>query len=239
MLFQSQTAIDLLSEKVVGMEGLLRWPDGNNGYISPAVFIPLAEYSGLIVDIGQWVLEESCRRLKSLNESGFDNLRVAVNISIPQFRDRYFVDKVKDALKASNCDPSFLELEITESVVMDEPQIVIDALSTLKAHGVAIAIDDFGTGFSSMSYLQKLPLDRLKVDRSFVKDIQPGQSAVLAETIVTLGNKLGLLTIAEGVETREQASYMIKLGCDEAQGYLYAKPMPFGELLDFLQHAKN
>ncbi len=234
-----QPQVDLLSEKVVGMEGLLRWPDGNNGYISPAVFIPLAEYSGLIVDIGQWVLEESCRRLKSLNESGFDNLRVAVNISIPQFRDRYFVDKVKDALKASNCDPSFLELEITESVVMDEPQIVIDALSTLKAHGVAIAIDDFGTGFSSMSYLQKLPLDRLKVDRSFVKDIQPGQSAVLAETIVTLGNKLGLLTIAEGVETREQASYMIKLGCDEAQGYLYAKPMPFDELLDFLQHAKN
>ncbi|NDV92578.1 EAL domain-containing protein [Alteromonas sp. 345S023] len=229
-----QPQVDLVSEKVVGMEGLLRWPDGEGGYISPAVFIPLAEYSGLIVDIGQWVLEESCRKLKELKEAGYDNLRVAVNISIPQFRDRHFVEKVKNALIASDCDPSLLELEITESVVMDEPQIVIDALTTLKEYGVGIAIDDFGTGFSSMSYLQKLPLDRLKVDRSFVKDIQPGKSAVLAETIVTLGNKLGLLTIAEGVEKREQASYMIKLGCVEAQGYLYAKPMPFEALMSYL-----
>ena len=121
---------------------------------------------------------------------------------------------------------------------MDEPQIVIDALTLLKEFGVAIAIDDFGTGFSSMSYLQKLPLDRLKVDRSFVKDIKPGENAVIAETIVTLGNKLGLVTIAEGVEKREQASFMIKLGCDEAQGFLFAKPMPFDDLKAFLI-AKN
>ncbi len=230
-----QPQVDLLNEKVVGMEGLLRWPNGEGGYISPAVFVPLAEYSGLIVDIGEWVLEESCRRLQELKEKGYGHLRVAVNISIPQFRDRLFVDKVKQALSNANCDPSLLELEITESVVMDEPQIVIDALRSLKEFGVQIAIDDFGTGFSSMSYLQQLPLDRLKVDRSFVKDIKPGASAVLAETIVTLGNKLGLLTIAEGVEKREQASYMIKLGCDEAQGYLYAKPMPFDALLAFLE----
>lgn len=232
-----QPQVDLLSEKVVGMEGLLRWPDGNGGYTSPAIFVPLAEYSGLIVDIGQWVLEESCRRLQELKASGYGSLRVAINISIPQFRDKLFVSKVKEALEASQCEPSLLELEITESVVMDEPQIVIDALRSLKEYGVAIAIDDFGTGFSSMSYLQQLPLDRLKVDRSFVKDIEPGKSAVLAETIVTLGNKLGLLTIAEGVEKREQASYMIKLGCDEAQGYLFAKPMPFDELMTFLSHS--
>ena len=231
-----QPQVDLLSEKVVGMEGLLRWPDGNGGYTSPAIFVPLAEYSGLIVDIGQWVLEESCRRLQELKAAGYGSLRVAINISIPQFRDKLFVSKVKEALEASQCEPSLLELEITESVVMDEPQIVIDALRSLKEYGVAIAIDDFGTGFSSMSYLQQLPLDRLKVDRSFVKDIEPGKSAVLAETIVTLGNKLGLLTIAEGVEKREQASYMIKLGCDEAQGYLFAKPMPFDELMTFLSH---
>ena len=230
-----QPQVDLLNEKVVGMEGLLRWPNGEGGYISPAVFVPLAEYSGLIVDIGEWVLEESCRRLQELKEKGYGHLRVAVNISIPQFRDRLFVEKVKQALSNANCDPSLLELEITESVVMDEPQIVIDALRSLKEFGVKIAIDDFGTGFSSMSYLQQLPLDRLKVDRSFVKDIKPGASAVLAETVVTLGNKLGLLTIAEGVEKREQASYMIKLGCDEAQGYLYAKPMPFDALLAFLE----
>jgi diguanylate cyclase (GGDEF)-like protein len=233
-----QPQVDLVSEKVIGMEGLLRWPDGNGGFISPAVFIPLAEYSGLIVEIGQWVLEESCRRLQQLSESGFGDLRVAVNISIPQFRDRYFVNKVKDALVMYQCDPNNLELEITESVVMDEPQIVIDALTTLKDYGVAIAIDDFGTGFSSMSYLQQLPLDRLKVDRSFVSDITHGKSAFIAETIVTLGNKLGLATIAEGVETRAQASYMLKLGCDEAQGYLYAKPMPFDQVMNFLRQQK-
>ena len=234
-----QPQVDLVSEKVVGMEGLLRWPDGNNGYISPAVFVPLAEYSGLIVDIGEWVLEEACHRLKDLKEASFGDLRVAVNISMPQFRDRSFVNKVLGTISSSECDPNLLELEITESVVMDEPQIVIDALRTLKEHGVAIAIDDFGTGFSSMSYLQQLPLDRLKVDRSFIRDIEPGKSAVLAETIVTLGNKLGLLTIAEGIETKEQAEYMIELGCNEAQGFFYAKPMPFSELMDYLVSQKD
>lgn len=229
-----QPQVDLISENVVGMEGLLRWPDGQGKYISPAVFVPLAEYSGLIVDIGQWVLEASCARIKQLGEAGYGHLRVAVNISIPQFRDRLFVQKVKDAIEKNGIDPTLLELEITESVVMDEPQIVIDALRALKEYGVQIAIDDFGTGFSSMSYLQQLPLDRLKVDRSFVSDIQPGGNAFIAETIVTLGNKLGLSTIAEGVEKREQASYMLKLGCDEAQGYLYAKPMPFDDLLAHL-----
>ena len=129
---------------------------------------------------------------------------------------------------------SLLELEITESVVMDEPQIVIDALTDLKQFGVTIAIDDFGTGFSSMSYLQKLPLDRLKVDRSFVAEIRPGETAFIVETIVTLGSKLGLTTIAEGIEKREQASFMIKLGCDEAQGYLFGRPMPFTSLVEFL-----
>lgn len=229
-----QPQVSLSNEKVIGMEGLLRWPDGDNGYIPPAVFVPLAEYSGLIVDIGHWVLEESCRRIAELDKAGYDDLRVSVNVSIPQFRDKLFVEKVLSSLKANGCNPERLELEITESVVMDEPQIVIDALSTLKNHGVGIAIDDFGTGFSSMSYLQKFPLDRLKVDRSFVNEIKPGETAYIAETIVTLGNKLGLCTIAEGVETREQASYMIKLGCLEAQGFLFAKPMPFDDLMAFL-----
>ncbi|WP_137165896.1 two-component system response regulator [Salinimonas lutimaris] len=229
-----QPQVDLINEKVVGAEALLRWPDGDGGYISPAVFIPLAEYSGLIVEIGHWVIEEACRRICDLDRLGYGDLRIAVNISIPQFRDQQFEERVKSALAAHDCAPDKLELEITESVVMDEPQIVIDALSALKAHGVAIALDDFGTGFSSMSYLQRLPLDRLKVDRSFVKDVGPKNNPVLAETIVTLGNKLGLATIAEGVETREQASYMIKLGCEEAQGFLFARPMPFDDMVNFL-----
>lgn len=230
--FQPQVLLD--GHTVVGMESLLRWPVADGGFVPPSEFIPLAEYSGLIVDIGHWVLEESCRRIRELHDKGFSQLRVAVNISIPQFRDRYFVQKVKDALARFGCPPGSLELEITESVVMDEPQIVIDALTSLKAMGVAIAIDDFGTGFSSMSYLQRLPLDRLKVDRAFVADIAPQKNAVIAETIVGLGNRLGLTTIAEGVETDQQADYMLSIGCVEAQGYHFARPMPFADLLDFL-----
>ncbi|GAB3037406.1 bifunctional diguanylate cyclase/phosphodiesterase [Bowmanella dokdonensis] len=229
-----QPQVDLVNESIVGMEALLRWPAKEGGYISPAVFVPLAEYSGLIIDIGAWVLEEACNKLRILHEKGYSDLRVAVNISMPQFRDPQFIELVKNAVISNKVDPKSLELEITESVVMDEPQIVVDSLKSLKAFGVTIAIDDFGTGFSSMSYLQKLPLDRLKVDRSFVNEVTAGKSAFIAETIVTLGNKLGLQTIAEGVEKREQASYMLRLGCDEAQGFLYAKPMPFEELTQFL-----
>lgn len=228
-----QPQVDLVSESIVGMEALLRWPT-DDGFISPAVFVPLAEYSGLIIEIGAWVVEESCRRLDELHRSGHSDLRMAVNISMPQFRDPEFIEMVKNHVTQHQIDPSKLELEITESVVMDEPQIVIESLKELKEFGVKIAIDDFGTGFSSMSYLQQLPLDRLKVDRSFINEIEPNQSAFIAETIVTLGNRLGLQTIAEGVEKREQASYMLKLGCDEAQGYLYAKPMSFDSLVTFL-----
>ncbi|TDF34480.1 EAL domain-containing protein [Alteromonadaceae bacterium M269] len=231
-----QPQVDLITEEVVGMEALLRWPTGD-GFISPSVFVPLAEYSGLIIDIGAWVIEEACKQLHLLQQKGKENLRVAVNISIPQFRDPQFVSLVKSIALKYQIKPQNIELEITESVVMDEPQIVVDSLKELKAFGFTIAIDDFGTGFSSMSYLQQLPLDRLKVDRSFVIEVTPGKSAFIAETIVTLGNKLGLLTIAEGVETRAQASYMLKLGCDEAQGYLFAKPMPFDALCDFLERS--
>lgn len=229
-----QPQVDLVTEQIVGMEALLRWPTSDGGFVSPAVFVPLAEYSGLIIDIGIWVLEESCRKLSALSEQGYAGLRMAVNISMPQFRDPNFIDTVKNIITEYGVEPDRIELEITESVVMDEPQIVIEALQELKLFGVKVAIDDFGTGFSSMSYLQQLPLDRLKVDRSFVNEIKPGKAAFIAETIVTLGNKLGLSTIAEGVEKREQASYMLKLGCDEAQGFLFAKPMPYEQLLEFL-----
>jgi diguanylate cyclase (GGDEF)-like protein len=234
-----QPQVDLVTEQIVGMEALLRWPTADGGFVSPAVFVPLAEYSGLIIDIGKWVLEESCRKLSELSKQGHNGLRMAVNISMPQFRDPSFIDTVKNIIIEFDVEPDRIELEITESVVMDEPQIVIEALQELKRFGVKVAIDDFGTGFSSMSYLQQLPLDRLKVDRSFVNEIKPGKAAFIAETIVTLGNKLGLSTIAEGVEKREQASYMLKLGCDEAQGFLFAKPMPYDQLLEFLASQDN
>lgn len=229
-----QPQIDLVSEKTIGVEALLRWRDDSGKFISPEVFVPLAEYSGLIVEIGKWVLAESVRRLKVLIATGYPPIRMAVNVSVLQFRDRDFVDYVKYIVDLHGIPPSLLELEVTESVVMDEPEIVIQALDKLKKFGILIAIDDFGTGFSSMSYIQKLPLDRLKIDRSFVKDIDTNKSAFIAQAIVNLGKQLGLTTIAEGVENRAQASQMLKLGTDEAQGYLFAKPMPFPELKTFL-----
>ncbi|ABG42534.1 response regulator receiver modulated diguanylate cyclase/phosphodiesterase [Paraglaciecola sp. T6c] len=234
-----QPQIDLVTQDIIGMEALLRWPSSDGGFVSPAVFVPLAEYSGLIIDIGAWVMQESCEKLRLLTEAGFKGLRMAVNISMPQFRDPAFINLVKKAIINNDLEPDCIELEITESIVMDEPQLVVEALNELKEFGVKVALDDFGTGFSSMSYLQQLPLDRLKVDRAFVSEISPNKSAFIAETIVTLGTKLGLRTIAEGIEKPEQANYLLKLGCDEAQGFMYAKPMPFGELLTFIGQRKR
>jgi EAL domain-containing protein (putative c-di-GMP-specific phosphodiesterase class I) len=195
----------------------------------------LAEYSGLIVEIGDWVLRQACKQIQYLSEQGLPPLRIAVNVSMPQFRSPHFVKSVIDAVAASAIDPQLLELEITESVVMDEPKIVIDALNQLKMHGIKVAIDDFGIGFSSLSYLQQLPLDRIKVDRAFVRDFSKPNGAVIAETIVNLGQRLGLVTIAEGIETAEQAAAVKAMGCDEVQGFLYAKPMPTPDLLEFLR----
>jgi EAL domain-containing protein (putative c-di-GMP-specific phosphodiesterase class I) len=154
---------------------------------------------------------------------------------MPQFRNPSFVDNVLETVKQEGVPPQLLELEITESVVMDDPKLVVAALDDLKRHGFSIAIDDFGTGFSSLSYLQQLPLDRIKVDREFIKDIGEGGDGIIAETVIKLGQKLGLETIAEGIETQEQLDYIESLGCDESQGFLHAKPMPVEELEIFLK----
>lgn len=225
----------LKTKQPVGMEALLRWPLAEGGYVSPAVFIPLAEYSGLIVEIGSWVLDQACLQIKQLEQHGFKDLRVAVNVSMPQFRNQGFVSSVIECVRRHQINPQLLELEITESVVMDEPKIVIEALNKLKSFGIKVAIDDFGIGFSSLSYLQQLPLDRIKVDRAFIRDISQVQGEVIAETIISLGKRLNLSTIAEGVETEQQAEAVSLMGCDEVQGFLYAKPMPAGPLLTFLQ----
>jgi diguanylate cyclase (GGDEF)-like protein len=234
-----QPQIDLLTEETIGVEALLRWRDSKGQFISPEVFVPLAEYSGLIVEIGKWVLAESVRRLKVLISAGYPGIRMAVNVSVLQFRDQEFVSYVKYIIDLHGVPAKLIELEITESVVMDEPEIVIQSLNQLKEFGVNIAIDDFGTGFSSMSYIQKLPLDRLKIDRSFVEDIDTNKDAFIAQAIVSLGKQLGLITIAEGVERKSQASQMLKLGTDEAQGYLFARPMPFSDLKIYLQSQRN
>ena len=229
-----QPQLCLKSQAVVGMEALLRWPHQPGRYISPAIFIPLAEYSGLIVDIGQWVLEQACKQLQQLAAANCGSLRIAVNVSMPQFRSPHFVPSVIDTVKRYQVNPELLELEITESVVMDEPKIVIDALQQLKSFGIKVAIDDFGIGFSSLSYLQQLPLDRIKVDRAFVSTVANEGGGLIAETIISLGKRIGLSTIAEGVETKEQLQAVMAMGCEEVQGYLFAKPMPAADLMQYL-----
>jgi len=230
-----QPQLSLNSGKVIGAEALLRWRTAAGKFISPSVFIPLAEYSGLIVEIGDWVVNQACAQIKSLKEKNFYGITISVNVSIPQFRRGNFVDKVLSAIEKYKIKPSRLELEITENILMDEPQVIIDALVQLKSHGIGIALDDFGTGFSSLSYLQKLPLDRLKIDRAFITNIAKEGQSVIAETIIDLGKKMNLSVIAEGIEESEQQARLIELGCDEVQGFYYAKPMPEDEFLLFLE----
>lgn len=234
-----QPQIELASQRMVGMEALLRWPQANGQFISPAVFIPLAEYSGLIIDIGNWVLEQACLHIKALEKQGYAGLRIAVNVSMPQFRNHGFVQSVIDCVNRYQVKPEYLELEITESVVMDEPKMVIDALQKLKSFGIKVAIDDFGIGFSSLSYLQQLPLDRIKIDRAFIRDLDFTAGEVITETIINLGKRLQLFTIAEGVENKAQEQALKLMGCDEVQGFMYAKPMPPAELLHYLQQQKQ
>ena len=228
-----QPQLSLTTGKVIGAEALLRWRTADGKFVSPAVFIPLAEYSGLIIEIGDWVITQACKQLKILEED-FSDLSISVNVSIPQFRQDNFVDNIINTMTQHGIKPNKLELEITENILMDEPQIIIDALTKLKAQGISIALDDFGTGFSSLSYLQKLPLDRLKVDRAFVTDINKEGQSVIAETIINLGQKMQLKVIAEGIEEIEQQERLIELGCDEVQGFYYAKPMPGEEFINFL-----
>jgi len=231
-----QPQFHLASGKVVGAEALLRWRQLDGQFISPAVFIPLAEYSGLIVEIGDWVVHQACLQIKLLEQHHFDDVCISVNVSIPQFRGGNFVERVINQIKANDVPSHKMELEITENILMDEPQVVIDALVRLKAEGIKIALDDFGTGFSSMSYLQKLPLDRLKVDRSFIIDVAaPGQS-ILADTIISLGKKMNLNVIAEGIENEQQQAHLIEQGCHDVQGFYYAKPMPSEQFIEFLKN---
>lgn len=231
-----QPQLSLSTGKVNGAEALLRWRTEDGGFISPAVFIPLAEYSGLIVEIGDWVIEQACKQIKSLEQKGFEQVTMSVNVSIPQFRRGNFVESIINKVKQYQVDPCKLELEITENILMDDPQMVIDALVKLKAEGLRIALDDFGTGFSSLSYLQQLPLDRLKVDRAFVTHIAEVGKSVIADTIINLGKKMNLNVIAEGIEEIAQQEHLKGQGCHDVQGFYYAKPMPQEK---FIQYLKN
>jgi EAL domain-containing protein (putative c-di-GMP-specific phosphodiesterase class I) len=221
-----QQKANLKTGQVVGAEALVRWLHPEWGLVRPARFIPLAEDTGLIVSIGEWVLREACRQTREWLDAGLEPGIVSVNLSLRQFRQEGLVRMVSRVLEETRLDPAQLEMELTESMVMGNVDAAIAVLQGLKQLGVALSVDDFGTGYSSLSYLKDLPIDTLKIDRSFVRDIGAGAEAdegILAQAIISLAHALHLKVIAEGVETDAQMRFLRRHGCDEVQGFFYGE----------------
>ena len=240
LLLHYQPQIDMRSGIVVGAEALVRWMHPDRGLIAPMEFIPLAEEIGLIVPIGEWIMHSACKQIRVCQENGFPSMCVTVNISGIQLKQKNFIETVVKALNDNHLDPQYLELELTESILVESLEKAIRILNELKSLGVRISIDDFGTGYSSLNYLKRLPIDILKIDRSFVKDIfiDPGNEAII-KAIVTLARSLNLEVIAEGVETAQQMAYLHELGCDKMQGYLFSPPLPTDSLMKLLKEGKS
>jgi len=239
-LLYYQPKVSLKTGKIVGVEALLRWQPPHGHIVGPATFIPLAEETGLIVPIGDWVLHTACAHIKTLVDNGAPPLRVAVNISARQFEPKMLMNLVGRALSSSGLAPGALELELTESLVMQNPEDAIRVLLDLKDMGLRLAIDDFGTGYSSLSYLQRFPVDHLKIDQSFVRDIGADPNdAIIARAVISLGHSLGMSVIAEGVSNDDQLSFLCENGCDEMQGFLFSHPVPIEELKVLLQNGQG
>ncbi|ALP54003.1 hypothetical protein Tel_13155 [Candidatus Tenderia electrophaga] len=236
--YQPQVALD--GGAVIGVEALLRWKHSEFGMIPPDEFIPIAERSGQILQIGEWVLRSATRQLKTWLEMGFEPIKVAVNLSVRQLKQPHIYEKVKAILEETDLQPGLLELELTESMLMENQENVIETLYKLSELGVQIAIDDFGTGFSSLSYLKRLPVDNLKIDKTFVQDMLTNpDDAIIARSIITLGHSLGLTVIAEGVETGAQVDFLRDHNCDQLQGYVFSRPLPVDEVTRLLAGPKR
>jgi EAL domain-containing protein (putative c-di-GMP-specific phosphodiesterase class I) len=230
-----QPQLDLKNNRVIAVEALLRWRHPEMGMISPDRFIPLAEENGFIIKLGEWVLRTACAQCAAWHAESQTPLRIAVNISGRQFNEPDFVDMVAAALNDNNLAPELLELELTESLLISNEQQALQKLQHLKKMGIYLAIDDFGTGYSSLAYLKHFPLDRLKIDKSFINDIlNDPDDAAITEAIIAMAHSLKLKVIAEGVETREQLLFLEDRGCDEMQGYYLSKPLSERDLSTFI-----
>lgn len=231
-----QPKIHIDTRKVAGLEALVRWLDPERGMISPAEFIPVAEESGLIEQIGQWVLEETCAQNCRWQAQGLPPVRASVNVSARQFRNRNFVAAVADVLARTGLDPQWLELEITESMLMGDLTAIIARMEDLRRTGVSLSIDDFGTGYSSLSYLSRFPITTLKIDRAFIADVQTNpHTAEIARAIIGLSRGLNLEVVAEGAEVSEQVEFLHSHGCNLVQGYFYSRPLPADEFAVLLR----
>jgi EAL domain-containing protein (putative c-di-GMP-specific phosphodiesterase class I) len=225
-----QPQVNLENNEIYGAEALIRWIHPEKGIIPPAAFIPIAEETGLIIPMGEWAIRTACKENKKWQDAGYSPVMVSVNISAKQFFQSNLVEIVETALSETGLHPNYLELEITESITMDVERS-IKTLLELQRIGVKVSIDDFGTGYSSLNYLKRLPIDKLKIDQTFIRECpDDSNSNTLVRTIIIMAHLLKMKVIAEGVETEEQVSFLLEQGCKEAQGYFFSKPLPVTEL---------
>jgi EAL domain-containing protein (putative c-di-GMP-specific phosphodiesterase class I) len=221
--------------EVIGVEALLRWPQKDGGFIEPGEFIPVAEQRGLIRTIGAWVLRQACRQNKAWQHAGLPHVPVAVNLSSIEFRQKNFAAEVRNVLAETRLDPQYLAFELTESMLMDDTADMLRTLESLKALGVKLSIDDFGTGHSSLRHLKSFPIDKLKIDRTFVRDTpEDPDDVAITGAIIDLARNMRITSIAEGVERPEQLAFLKSRGCDEVQGYAISRALPADELARWL-----
>ncbi|TCS33770.1 diguanylate cyclase (GGDEF)-like protein [Paucimonas lemoignei] len=239
LVLHYQPKADLKTGRIVGVEALVRWQNPELGMVSPGVFIPIAEESGLIVPIGDWILRTACTQALAWQQAGF-SIPVAVNLSAKQFQSPGIAARVRDTLNATGLDPHYLELELTESMSMGNPEKSIEIMQSFKALGITLTIDDFGTGYSNLSYLQRFPLDKLKLDQSFVRDMADSPEALaISQAVLGVAHSLRLKVVAEGVETAEQLQLLMDNHCDEMQGYYFSRPLPAEQCTQFLQQKQQ
>jgi EAL domain-containing protein (putative c-di-GMP-specific phosphodiesterase class I) len=234
-LLYYQPKFSCKTEKVNGFEALIRWNHPKSGMISPNLFIPIAEETGMIVHIDQWVLYQACLQIKEWKDQGYKPVKIAVNLSMLQFQQKNLLNIVRSILKETGIDPSYLEIELTERVIMDDPEMALKNIQRLKSIGVQISMDDFGVHYSSLSYLKLLPLDRLKIDRSFLQDLLTSKDdQIIVKAMIQLAHNLELTVVAEGVETLEQYYFLKSLQCDEVQGFYFDKPLPASQIINYI-----
>lgn len=240
LLLHFQPLVSLRTGEISGLEALVRWNDPELGLILPSEFIPLAEDTGLIMPLGEWVLKSACTQNKIWQTSGYKHLPISINLSARQFREVSIVETIHCALKEVELEPEFLKIEITETHVMQDVDYAISTLEILREMGILVALDDFGTGYSSLSYLKRLPIDQVKIDKSFINDIpgNPHDAAILT-AIATMAQTLGIKVVAEGVENKRQLHFLQSIECDIIQGYYFCRPLPTSELLAFIDSGKK